>query len=56
MATATRCKLEQSEINVQEAIRLRQTARADERPMPAFVCIECGRPVRPHEGGGHTWS
>ncbi|CAE6966484.1 hypothetical protein R69608_06904 [Paraburkholderia nemoris] len=54
MATATRCKLEQSEINVQEAIRSRQIARANERPMPAFACIECGRPVRPHEGGGHT--
>jgi hypothetical protein len=54
MATATRCKLEQSEITVQEAIRLRQIARADERPMPAFTCTECGRPVRPHEGGGHT--
>lgn len=54
MATATLCKLGQSEINVQEAIRLRQIARTDEQPMPPFTCMECGRSVRPHQGGGHT--
>ncbi|WP_423193710.1 DUF3883 domain-containing protein [Cupriavidus sp. H18C2] len=54
MATATLCKLEQRKINVHEAIRLRQIARAAKRPMPAFTCTECARPVRPHKGGGHT--
>lgn len=54
MATATWCNFEQHEISVQEAIRLRQIARTDHRPTPAFTCIECGQPVRPHKGGGHT--
>lgn len=54
MPTATKCKLEQREINVREAIQLREIARSDDRPIPAFICTECGRPVRPHRGGGHT--
>lgn len=54
MATATLCKLEHREISVQEAVQLREIARTDKRPMPAFKCTECGREVRPHRGGGHT--
>lgn len=54
MATATLCKLEQRKISVQEAIRLREIARTENRPVPAFKCTECDRNVRPHQGGGHT--
>ncbi|WP_233886397.1 DUF3883 domain-containing protein [Paraburkholderia flagellata] len=54
MATATLCNYDQREITIEEAIRLRQTARANELPTLTFACTECGRPVRPHQGGGHT--
>lgn len=54
MATATLCNLGRREIDVDEAIRLRQTAHANNHPMPTFTCTECGRAVRPHRDGGHT--
>jgi hypothetical protein len=57
MARATSCKLNGKEIDVSEALDLRDQTRAKRLRDPDFRCIECGKPVRPHnegsQGGAH---
>ncbi len=54
MARATTCVLDGQEIDVDEALRLRDQARQSSDTYPGFRCVECGEPVRPHSAGGHA--
>jgi hypothetical protein len=50
MPKAMRCKLGRRLIDIHEALRLREDRRRGSR-YPAFECVECGQPVRPHREG-----
>jgi hypothetical protein len=53
MARATTCELNGQVIEVGEALRLRDQARAHGQPLPHFRCEECGEPVKPHRESDH---
>ena len=53
MPRLTTCVLGTSTIDVGEALRLRDAARAARRPRPDFCCGTCAKPVRPHKASGH---
>lgn len=40
-------------ISITEALKARDIAQAGGQPNPAFICTECGRPVRPHAASGY---
>jgi len=52
MPRATECILGNDRISVKEAIQLRDIAETQKNKKPDFRCVECGRPVKPHKGGG----
>lgn len=41
-------------MDVEEALRMRELARAAGKDDPVFTCPECGQRIRPHAAGGHT--
>jgi hypothetical protein len=49
----TSCDLGTGTIDVGEALRLRDAARAAHRPRPDFRCGTCAEPVRPHQASRH---
>ena len=52
MPAATDCiLLELRRIDVNEALSMRQAGMRD---YVEFRCVECGRPVRVHDAGGHA--
>lgn len=53
MPLLTTCVLGTSTIGVEEALRLRDAARAAPRPRPDFWCGTCAKPVGPHNTSGH---
>jgi 5-methylcytosine-specific restriction enzyme A len=53
MARATTCLLNGRELDVDEALRLRDQARQSGNSDPAFRCVECGESVRPHTGSDY---
>jgi hypothetical protein len=54
MPTATKCLLEGQVITVQEALALKEEAKANKHVTPTFTCAECNERVKPHRGGGHA--
>jgi hypothetical protein len=54
MPKAITCLLDGKVIGINEALQLRDDARQKRRTPPNCLCRECGEPVRPHSGGGHT--
>jgi len=52
MARATICTLDDREISIDEAIKMRESARSRGINSPGFRCTECGNSVRPHNAGG----
>jgi hypothetical protein len=54
MPKATTCRLLHRELNVEEAVVLRDEARRLRQQAPDFRCIDCGQPIRPHRSGGHA--
>lgn len=50
MARATTCTLSEQEVEIYEALRIRDQARGGS--YPDFRCIVCDQPVRPHKEGG----
>ena len=54
MVRASTCLLHGQEINVDEALRLRDQARWSGNSDPDFRCTGCEEPVRPHKAGGHA--
>ncbi len=48
MARAT-----QAVMDVDEALRARDLARANGQPDPQFTCTECGQPVHPHAASSY---
>ena len=53
MVRATTYVLHGQEINVDEALRLRDQARQSDNSDPDFRCVECGESVRPHTGSDY---
>lgn len=54
MVSAVTCTFDGRKIAVNEALRLRSRADADNPDISKFTCNECGQQVRPHRGGGHV--
>ena len=54
MPTATKCLFDGQVITVQEALVLREEAKANKHVTPMFICTECNERVKPHLGGGHA--
>ena len=54
MPMATTCRLNRRATDVEEAVELRDEAKRLHQPTPDFRCTDCGKPVRPHRGGGHA--
>ncbi len=52
MPKMIKCLLEEQEISVGEALRMRDMARKSRINRPDFRCDICFMPVRPHKGGG----
>jgi hypothetical protein len=50
MARATTCRLDGQEIDIHEALRVRDQARRGS--YPDFRCVECDQLVRPHKENG----
>lgn len=48
MARATTCTLHNREIDIDEALRLRDQSQRNGGSYPDFHCVECDMPVRPH--------
>jgi hypothetical protein len=51
MPRAVTCMLRNSEISVEEALRLRDNAARGRAARLDFRCVECAQPVRPHKDG-----
>lgn len=51
--TMTTCIFQEKEISIEEAIGLRDRAKARGGMAPFFTCIECSKTVRAHDAG-HT--
>jgi hypothetical protein len=49
MARATTCQLDDRRIDITEALALRTHGRKQPREALDFLCIQCGKPVRPHK-------
>ena len=47
MPKATTCKLENAEISIEAALRLRDQAKHKCEPRPDFKCIDCNNDVNP---------
>lgn len=41
-------------MQVEQALRMRDLARAAGQDAPVFSCPECGERIRPHAAGGQT--
>ena len=54
MAKAMTCIMNQRELDVDQALALRDEARRSGQTTPHFECMECRKPVRPHRSGGHA--
>jgi hypothetical protein len=54
MPRATTCALHGQEIDIDEALQLRDQAKQGRASYPGFRCVECDEPVRPHKEGGHA--
>ncbi|WP_185057848.1 HNH endonuclease [Pseudomonas fluorescens] len=50
MATQTQGIFDSNLIEIDEALRLRNEARAANQPPPRFTCPQCNEPTRPHAG------
>jgi len=48
------CNYNGSQINIEEALNLRDQAVSRGADKPNFLCIECNLPVRAHSSGGDT--
>lgn len=53
MPLSTQCIYNGQTISIDEALRIKQTPAHQVGSM-AFICPECGSPVRPHQAGGDT--
>jgi hypothetical protein len=53
MPRATTCILDGAEIDIDEALQLRDLAKHDGRPRPLFRCGSCQEPVRSHRASGY---
>lgn len=51
MPKATKCLLGDLELDIKEAIEIRDAADARGGDYPVFECRECGELVRPHKTG-----
>jgi hypothetical protein len=56
MARATKCRFDNKEITVEDAIQIRDATPVKLRKTLKFRCrcIECGNSVRPHRSGGNA--
>jgi len=54
MPLATTCRLNKREVDVDDAVELRDEAKRSRQPTLNFRCLDCDEPVRPHRGGGHA--
>ena len=52
MPLATTCRLNKREVDVDDAVELRDEAKRSRQPTLNFRCLDCDEPVRPHRGGG----
>ena len=53
-ARVTTCAHHGQQIDIHEALQLRDQAKQSHASYPDFRCVECGKPVRPHKEGGHA--
>lgn len=54
MPKATVCVLAGAEVDVEEALQLRDAARNEGRPKLSFRCGICQESVKPHKAGGQA--
>lgn len=52
MPRATKCIVGERIVEIDDAILERDAARAAGESDPAWMCIECNKPVHPHRPGG----
>ena len=53
IARAEKCIMEGKEITVEKALTIRDASPSGGRKALGFICIECGKAVRPHKAGGN---
>lgn len=51
MPMLTRCTLDGKELDIEDALALRDDARRLGASRPDFSCVECLKAVRPHKAG-----
>lgn len=51
MPRAVFCMLDNKEVSVEEALRLRDDPERKRTTLLDFRCSDCAKPVRPHKGG-----
>ena len=51
---AASCILDRKVVNIDDALKLRDSAKEEGRPNPEFRCEECGAPVRAFKAGGNA--
>jgi hypothetical protein len=54
MSRATTSMLNGQEIDVDQALKLRDQVRRSSGASCDFRCVECGEPIRPHKEGDHA--
>ena len=52
MPKATLCLLNNKQIGIEEALRLKEESKRTGRLQPNFNCVTCHKSVRPHRDGG----
>ena len=54
MPAAIKCMHQGKSIGVDRAVDLWRANSGLRNSRPSFLCLECGKPVRPHRGGGNS--
>ncbi len=54
MPIMIKCKINDEETDIKEALKLRNEADDKKVDKPNYLCIKCNQPVRPHKAGGNT--